>query len=91
MSSYPNHMSLASTPNPMSLASTHLETIQKYQEYLDKIIGDVQGLLESMPGGYHRDQLQHKINRLHFINVELKEALEEFQSSLISTFLYLSS
>ena len=64
------------------LACRHLETIQKCQENLDKIIGNVQGFMKSMPESYHRNQLQDEIKRLHFINDELKEVLKKLHKLL---------
>ena len=64
------------------LTCRHLETIQKCQENLDKIIGNVQRLMKSMPESYHRNQLQDEIKRLHFINDELKEVLKKLHKLL---------
>lgn len=58
--------------------AVEMEAIQKYEEYLDLLIENFQGLMESMPDGYYRNRLQDEIYRLDFVNSGLKEALDSF-------------
>ena len=82
---------MSSHTNYPSLSSTYLETIQKQLGYLSTIIGNIQGILESMSDGNHRNQLINETHRLTLIDNEIKKALEEHRSALISTFAFLST